>query len=54
MRVALDLRYLCHVEYDDMDTAAKAEAIAWHRSVLAPALDGLAAVPALLRAMARG
>lgn len=52
VRVALDMRYLCGVEYLDMTQRDKAEAFGWHASVLRPALDGLAAIPALMSALA--
>lgn len=37
-----------------MTQTERAEAYAWHQEVLAPALDGLAMLPALMRALARG
>lgn len=35
-----------------MDQTAKAEAFAWYTTVLRPALDGLASIPALMTALA--
>jgi len=35
-----------------MDQRDKAEALAWHSVVLRPALDGLAALPAMMTALA--
>lgn len=35
-----------------MDQQGKAEAFAWHATVLRPALDGLASIPALMTALA--